>query len=409
MKIIHTSDWHLGRTIYGRGCHNEFQAFLQWLIIEIEQQKADCLLIAGDIFDNTTPSNTTQSNYYSFLHEISATCCRHIVIIGGNHDSPSLLNAPRELLKHLNINVIGSITDRPEDEIIVLCAPDGSEELMVCAVPYLRDRDIRKAEAGETVEDKAGKLITGIAKHYQLVIDAALRKRKECGWDIPIVAMGHLFTSGGKILDNNEVRELYVGSLAHLHASHFPKEIDYLALGHLHIAQCVNDNERIRYCGSPLQFSFGKNNRDKSITAVNITETISIETIPVPPFLRLQTISGNRQEIMKALEDTKKSLQNVLVEIVFTGQNIASLKDSLGVILDGSNIELIRVVHRRLLEQAQEQKVSLETLKNLTEFDVFRRCLDINSISEPTRQELEYCFADILKSIAEEDSEKEKE
>ncbi len=89
MKILHTSDWHLGRMLYGRRCHAEFKAFLDWMVLEIEKQQIDCLLIAGDIFDNSTPSNSVLSLYYSFLHSVSQSSCHHVVIIGGNHDSPS--------------------------------------------------------------------------------------------------------------------------------------------------------------------------------------------------------------------------------------------------------------------------------------------------------------------------------
>ena len=194
MKILHTSDWHIGRTLYGRKRYEEFEAFLTWLAETIQQNEIEALLVAGDVFDTTAPSNRAQELYYRFLCRVAASSCRHVVVIAGNHDSPSFLNAPRELLKALDVHVVGSSSESLEDEVLVLRNELNAPELIVCAVPYLRDRDIRVAEAGESVEDKERKLLAGIRSHYAAVAALAEQKREELGVDIPIVAMGHLFT-----------------------------------------------------------------------------------------------------------------------------------------------------------------------------------------------------------------------
>ena len=268
MKILHTSDWHLGRTLYGRKRYEEFEAFLAWLAETIQQNEIDALLVAGDVFDTSAPSNRAQELYYRFLCRIAASSCRHVVVIAGNHDSPSFLNAPRELLKVLDVHVIGSASEVPEDEVLALRNELDAPELIVCAVPYLRDRDIRVSEAGESVEDKERKLIDGIRNHYAVVAALAEQKREELGVDIPIVAMGHLFTAGGQTVDGDGVRELYVGSLAHVTAGIFPACFNYLALGHLHIPQKVSGSETIRYSGSPLPMGFGEAKQWKSVCQV---------------------------------------------------------------------------------------------------------------------------------------------
>ncbi|MBT8342382.1 MAG: exonuclease subunit SbcD, partial [Desulfatitalea sp.] len=229
MKILHTSDWHIGRTLYGRKRHEEFEAILTWLAETIQQNEIDALLVAGDVFDTSTPSNRAQELYYRFLCRVATSSCRHVVVVAGNHDSPSFLNAPKELLKALDVHVVGSGTESPEDEVLVLRNAQDAPELIVCAVPYLRDRDIRVAEAGESVEDKERKLIDGIRTHYADVAAFAEQQREEFGGEIPIVAMGHLFTAGGQTVDGDGVRELYVGSLAHVTAGIFPASFDYLA------------------------------------------------------------------------------------------------------------------------------------------------------------------------------------
>ena len=127
------------------------------------------LLVAGDIFDTSTPGNRAQKLYYQFLCQVANSQCRHVIIIAGNHDSPSFLNAPKELLRALDVHVIGSISESPEDEVLLLHDLEGNPELIVCAVPYLRDRDIRTVEAGESIKDKERKLIEGIRGHYSSV------------------------------------------------------------------------------------------------------------------------------------------------------------------------------------------------------------------------------------------------
>ncbi|MCB1811372.1 MAG: exonuclease subunit SbcD, partial [Candidatus Competibacteraceae bacterium] len=120
MRILHTSDWHLGRTLYNRARYEEFEAFLNWLAEILEREQIDVLLVAGDIFDNTTPSHRAQALYYQFLHAIANSACRHVVVIAGNHDSPSLLDAPQALLRYLNVHVLGGASDNPADEVLSL-------------------------------------------------------------------------------------------------------------------------------------------------------------------------------------------------------------------------------------------------------------------------------------------------
>lgn len=161
MKILHTSDWHLGRALYGKKRYEEFEGFLSWLAETIRQNKIETLLVAGDVFDTGAPSNSAQELYYRFLCQVAGSQCRHVVVTGGNHDSPSFLNAPKELLKALDVHVVGNATESLEDEVLTLRDKEGEPELIVCAVPYLRDRDIRVVEAGESVDDKERKLVEG--------------------------------------------------------------------------------------------------------------------------------------------------------------------------------------------------------------------------------------------------------
>lgn len=402
MRIVHTSDWHLGRSLYGRRCSSEFASFLEWLAAEIEHRQVDCLLVAGDIFDSATPSNTTQSLYYSFLHRVARGCCRHVVITGGNHDSPSLLNAPRELLSNLNVTVVGCSSEDPGDEVVCLYDHQGKLEAVVCAVPFLRDRDVRSSEPGESIDDKARKLIEGIASHYSRVCSLAQARLEEHGEKAPIIAMGHLFTAGGRIGDGEEIRDLYVGTLAHVPASIFPDCIDYLALGHLHIAQRVGKRATRRYSGSPLQLSFGDDNRNKSLTLVEIGARVEVEEVEVPPFLALRTIEGDYDEILVKIDELTALDNRVLVEVRYGGSRASEIYQELQEKVADSSVEILRLVNRSVTLDSLQAQEQGETLDDLRPIDVFRRCMDGSGTPEEERNDLEHCFFEILDDLANE-------
>ncbi|GAA5104392.1 exonuclease SbcCD subunit D C-terminal domain-containing protein [Orbus sasakiae] len=405
MKFLHTSDWHLGRSLYNRKRYDEFAAFLDWLVETIIQQEIDVLLIAGDIFDTSTPSNRAQSLYYRFLNKASQTCCRHIVITGGNHDSPSFLNAPKVLLEALNIYVVGAITDNLEDEVITLIDINSNSEAIICAVPYLRDKDVRTVEAGESGADKNLKLIAGIHDHYQKVSIIAQKKQKEIGKDVPIIAMGHLFATGGKTTDNDGVRELYVGSLAQVGEDAFPECFDYVALGHLHIPQRVGKSDRIRYSGSPIAMGYGEANQTKQV--INITfqgKVPQIKEITIPCFQSLARISGNFEDILTKIAELKLNNSNAWLEIDYTGTEIApNLQEALNEAISSSQLEILRVRNRRQVERILRQATEDEQLEQLNEFEVFERCLDANDITETEREELQFIYNEIIRTMQEDD------
>jgi len=407
MKILHTSDWHLGRSLYGRRRYAEYKALLDWLAETIDSQAVDLLLVAGDIFDNSTPGNRSQTLYYRFLCRVAASDCRHVVIIAGNHDSPSFLDAPAEILKALNVHVIGAMTDNPEDEVIVLDGPDGSAELIVCAVPYLRDRDIRQSEAGEGIEDKERKLIEGIRNHYAAVVSAAQYRRNTLRADLPVIGMGHLFTAGGKIVDGDGVRELYVGSLAHVSAGIFPAGLDYLALGHLHVAQVVNHSETMRYSGSPLSMGFSESPRDKSICLFDISragDKADVELLRVPVFQGLERIKGNREAIVSRLIELAATDSKAWLEIIYEGEEVVSdLRALLEKVISGTKLEILRVQNKRLIDQVLSRIECEENLDDLDVDDVFERCLSAHDIAPAQRSTLIQAYREVVQSLAEDD------
>lgn len=406
IKLLHTSDWHLGRTLYGKKRYEEFEAFLAWLVETIHRNEIDVLLVAGDVFDTATPSNRAQGLYYRFLCKVAASSCRHVVVIAGNHDSPSFLDAPKELLKALAVHVVGSASSSPEDEVIVLRDEQGTPELIVCAVPYLRDRDIRVAEAGENIEDKERKLLEGIRTHYAMVADSANKKRSELGVDIPIVGMGHLFTAGGQTIEGDGVRELYVGSLAHVAARTLPTSFNYVALGHLHVPQKVAGSETIRYSGSPIPMGFGEANQQKSVCMVEFhNAAASTQLINVPVFQKLVRTKGDWSSISSRIDDLSATDDHGWLEVIYDGSEvIGDLRERLESKLAGTKWEILRIKNNRIIGSVLGQSHEAETLDDLDEDDVFERFLMIHKVPEDQHPELHHTYRETVLALGEDET-----
>ncbi len=412
MKLLHTSDWHLGRMLYRQKRYEEFSLFLDWLLATIEEQQIDILVISGDIFDTTTPSNMAQKLYYNFLSRLGRTSCHNTVIVGGNHDSPTFLNAPKALLEAFNIYIVGSKADTIEQEVLVL-SHDGKPEAIVCAVPYLRDRDIRSVEAGESLEDKNTKLAEGMRSHYEEVCSLAVQKQETLALEgypsIPIIAMGHLFAAGGKTVDGDGVRDLYVGTLSHVGSDMFPPSIDYLALGHLHVPQMVGCMPHMRYSGSPIPMGFGEAKQDKQVVLVEFSGTDpTISPILVPCFQHLARITGSLEQITSAIEKLKREASTAWLEIEYTGSDAsANLREQIEGLVEGSSLVVTIIRNKRATERVLTSLDEHETLEDLDTSEVFKRCLDAAQVPEEERDELTFSYDEIVSSIAEHDRQAE--
>jgi exonuclease SbcD len=407
MKILHTSDWHLGKSLYGRKRYDEFKSFLDWLLDVIELEKTDAVLISGDIFDTSTPSNKAQELYYNFISKASGLC-KGIVITAGNHDSPTFLNAPKSLLKALKIHVTGSITENLEDEIVVL-EDNKIPFAIICAVPYLRDRDIRTVETGETADDKNLKLISGIKEHYEKICFLAKQKQEQLktkGFDnIPIICMGHLFAAGGTTIEGDGVRELYVGSLARTGTDIFPDFIDYTALGHLHIPQKVSGKDNVRYSGSPIPMGFGEALQDKKIIIAEFKDkTPKINEILIPCFQELVKIKGSIDEISEKIEELKAKKSSAWLEIEYTGSEVSgNLRQSIEEKIENTDMEIRRIKNKKIIESLKSSAKHEQTLDDLDVNQVFEKCLEAFEVNPEDKNDLISAYNHIVSEIFTED------
>lgn len=407
MRLIHTSDWHLGHRFHGRPRVEEQGRFLDWLAGLIEREGIDGLLVAGDIFDTSTPGSQTQGLYYRFLHRLARSSCRHIVIIGGNHDSPSLLEAPRELLRQLDIHVVGMVGGNPDKEILLLHDEQGQPELLVCAVPFLRDRDIRLAAPGETLEEKGVRLREGIQEHFRLVCQHAGQMRRDIAPGLPLVVMGHLFVAGGRTLEGDGVRELMIGGLDRVASTVFPDDIDYLALGHLHLGQMVGGNPARRYSGAPLAMSFAEADQTKEILVLECTgRDFTATPVQVPVFQQRAVLRGDLPQLLQGLDQLKAKACPVWVDLHYDGEALVpDLREQVTAAAENSPLVLLRIRNNRSYDYALRQSTETETLDDLQVDEVFERCLAANAIAEDQRPLLRGALTEIIQALASQESE----
>ena len=377
MKILHTSDWHLGQKFSSREREEEHRLALDWLAQAITEEEIDLLIIAGDVFDIGNPPNYARALYYNFFKKIRRSNCRHIVITAGNHDSPHMLEAPKELLQLLDIHVVGIATNHPADELLVLKDEQGNPEVIVAAVPFLRDQDLRRSVSGENGQDRVERIREGILAHYEAVGKAAEPWEK---LEIPIIATGHLYTSGAQASDKQD--NIYLGNLENIRADQFPAVFDYVALGHIHRAQAVGGIRHIRYCGSLIPLSFSETKDDKVVTIIAFQKKIisEIRDLPVPVFRRLKTIEGSFgkvQERLEALNEKYKDQLPAWVEVIVDSDTvIPNLSGLLQDFISGMNVELLKTKLKHSNYTGLDSHFEWQELAELAPREVFRKKIE---------------------------------
>ena len=401
MKILHTSDWHLGRLLMNERRDAVFARFLDWLIDTMKREACDALLISGDVFDTTVPGTAAQTLYYSFLARLrSETPCRAVVVTGGNHDSPMLLNAPKAVLSALSVTVIGRATPDPADEVVLLTHADGTHAAVVCAVPFLRESDLHTLTDEDTQRDRRVRLIEAVEKHYRAVTDAALNRHPEIRDQIPLIAMGHLFAAGGTT--GTAERELYVGSLADVPDSIFPAEIDYLALGHLHKPQVVAKNPAHRYSGSPIALDFSESASRHVVNLVTFEgKTPAVTELTVPAFDRLVQIEGDAATILEKVKEAAADPTPGFLCVEHTGSSSApELVGSVASLLAQSPLKLLRLTDRAIRRTTLSHREHAESVEALTPESAFDLCLEKSDIKGEEADRLRVAYRTILEELA---------
>ena len=375
MKILHTSDWHLGQNFYNKSRKNEHERFLQWLLEQVTEHDIDAIIVAGDIFDTSTPPSYAREMYNKFVVDSNMIGCQ-LVLLGGNHDSVSVLKETQQLLKYMGADVIPNTNEDHATQVVELKGKNGDVEALVCAIPFIRPRDVLTSQAGVTGVARQKQLGDAIKQHYQSVYDAAVEKRAtfENSEHMPIIATGHLTAMG--VQQSDSVRDIYVGNLDGFAADGFP-DADYIALGHIHRPQVVAKREYIRYCGSPIPLSFDELKSQKQVCVVEFVEGVrTISQLAVPTFQPLAEIKGDLSEIESQLNQYigLDGELSVWLSIEVQAQDyLSDLQERMRTLTEGLNVEVLQLRRaRERRNQALEQE-SAETLSELSPMDVFSK------------------------------------
>ncbi|HEI8689534.1 TPA: exonuclease subunit SbcD [Proteus mirabilis] len=407
MRIIHTSDWHLGQYFFTKTRAQEHQQFLDWLLAQIREQQVDAVIVAGDIFDTGSPPSYARELYNRFVVAIRDTQCQ-LIILGGNHDSVATLNESKSLLACLNTTVIANVHTETPQAPIILYQKNHTPGALLCAIPYLRPRDMINSKSGQSGADKQGALKEAIADYYQRQYQAALDLRKQLNVNIPIIATGHLTTIGASVSDS--VREIYIGTLEAFNATLFPP-FDYIALGHIHRPQRVNKSGHIRYSGSPIPLSFDESAQQKSVCLIDFEQDKLAEMtlLPIPEFQLLRTLSGSLQEIATQLEKLATQYNEMDTTIwldieVSTQDYLSDIQTRIQELTQSPLFEVIVLRRARKQRQALMQNEK-ETLTELTVYDVFERRLAQHQFeTEENKTRLTTLFKQAVEMAEQEDN-----
>ena len=402
MKILHTSDWHLGHRLHEHLQQYEQEKFLKWLIDLINDQNIDVLLVAGDIFDTAYPSTQSQEMFYRFLAEIHRkTNCQEVVMTAGNHDAPGTINAPDNFVRYFNIKLVGKASENVQDEIFGFDI--GGEKLIVAAVPFLRDRDIRRAIAGENALDIENRYKKALINHYNDVANIIENQNKDNAF---IIAMGHLFAIGGQPSDSEN--RIYVGGLGDIKASDFPAIFDYVALGHLHRPQKVDKKEHIRYSGSPYPLSFSEIANTKKVIIIETKENKlhSVDEVKIPRFRQLYTIKGTLEYCKNALKEkaAKPGEPTPFAEVIIDQQDVVSTAYAeINEVVHNKNIKVlkVRVLNKNNVLGIEQLIEEDKKLNELRPEDIFKKKCNERDFDLTKNKEILDAFNEILSMVNE--------
>jgi exonuclease SbcD len=408
LRLFHTADWHLGHCLHGVSRQLEHQQFLDWLLLELQNKQADALIVAGDIFDSANPSAAAQTQLYEFLVKARTQLpALNIVLIGGNHDSASRLDAPSSILNALGVTVVGGLV-REEDGainwdrlLVPLANAAGDIEVWCGAMPFLRNADL----PGDYDDEP---LISGVKALYAQLFNELQAKATQ---DQALILTGHCYMVNGCVSELSE-RKILGGNQHALPVELFPENIAYVALGHLHLAQTVGDNEHIRYSGSPIPLSFDESHYLHQVLQVDIKkgQPVEILALKIPRNIDLLRIPNSKDfaglsAVLQQLEQMTFDENLPLEQRPFVELRIKLEKPEPG--LRQQVEEVISKLPVRLLKISTAYSGSSksladvkmeERLEELQPLEVFQRCYQ-NKFDQDAPESMNTLFNELLENL----------
>lgn len=360
MRILHTSDWHIGHRLYERRRIEEHRQFLDWLLTTIQENAVDVLLVAGDIFDTALPSSEATDLYYQFLFRLYRETDAHAVITSGNHDSPRHLAAPRQFLRMGRIHVVG-LASEPADCVFTL--PSENPSVAIAAVPYLSENELSHISF-ETEPERAERYRERLKKFYRQCVECMPPR-------LPKILMGHLFVHGGQVGDSE--RNIQIGGATAMRIDDFPDHVTYVALGHLHRPHAISGTSYpVQYAGSPLPLRFNEASYRKKAYLLDVPTSgdAQVEEIEIPVFKEIHTVVGEIEEVRSAAMSSEWNGKYIQVQLKLDRPAVG-ISDEIREMFHQRGGEVLSV-EVELPAQTAQQEIPIEEMQQPTEiFDRF--------------------------------------
>lgn len=405
LKLIHTSDWHLGGRLHGVDRHEEHEQFLDWLCTTARDQEIDALIVSGDVYDTANPPASAQALFYRFLATFGEVCPKAtVIVIAGNHDSGQRLDAPAPVLRGRGFHLIGNLprTESGTVDTQALLVPiknrEGEVEAWCGAVPFLRPADLPRLD----ISDDRDPLIEGVKEIYKQVGEAL---DEVCEPNQARLLTGHLYMAGGETSEHSE-RRIVIGQEHALPASIFPERLAYGALGHLHRAQVVAKNHHIRYSGSPIPLALDEDRYKHQVLVVEINQgsPTRVNGIAIPRFIDILRVPEEGplpfEHVLPLLESlpeiaTDKPFPFLEVRVL-VDRPMPDLRTRLEEVLVDKAVRLVKIsCSRQGGDAALADAVPMRQLEDLSPEDVFLAAWR-GEFDEDPSSEIRMAFADLL-------------
>ncbi|CQR57596.1 exonuclease SbcCD subunit D [Paenibacillus riograndensis] len=354
MRILHTGDWHLGRTLEGRSRQKEQEQFIDELVEIADAAQADLILMAGDVYDSVNPPAAAEQLFYDAAARLTADG-RPLVVISGNHDQPERVASVSPLVRRQGIALVGMPTSEP----VTVHAARTGEVAKIAALPYPSEARLGELLAGDAGEDelrlaysaRVGRLMNLLGREFtpQTVN----------------LAMSHIYVLGG--VESDSERPIQVGGAYTVDPSALSCGAQYTALGHLHRAQRVKGDSMIRYSGSPLAYSFSEAGQAKSVALIEVAPggEPSFEEIYLRcgrPLVNWKS-SGGLQEVYGWLDEGRDATAFIDLELRLT--EAMSLNDIQRLRKSREGIIHIRPVYPQMEQELEEMARSRMPVQEL--------------------------------------------
>lgn len=398
MRILHTSDWHLGKKLYRESRIDEQKLFLEWLLTEIEDQKIDVLIIAGDIFDVPNPPNDAHKLYNDFLNQAQALC-HSIIIISGNHDSGDFLRATQTFTREKNIYIFDKLQPNKKDNQLTLSIANTSVDFSL--LPYFRNIDLFQYYQNEFSLNESDSKNEKPENWRMQVLEHALSPKKSKNKKIAIShhAFGNYSATGSE-------HTLSLSGMEHLSLALF-KDHDYVALGHIHQYQKLSENPLSYYTGSPIPMRFSeRRNKFYNIIHINDENELSVEKREIPIFREIIQINTDSNKYLEDIKNHLSDLNSPLIAFVEVKikmlTTLAGMNETIKELCEKYQTKLLNIIP--LLEVQKDESEKIIDIHDLSATELFEIYYKEKYPEATLTKNLKNKFHDLLKEIQDEDS-----